>query len=64
MLKLTAILFIFIASTLAGSFVVVALTLNRFDAVSISLSAAAGALVAIPVSWFGATRLNKVIRPA
>lgn len=64
MLKLTVIMFILVGTTLAGSFVVAALTMNMFDATSISLAAAAGALVAIPVSWLIAKKLNTVFGPA
>ncbi|WP_420408810.1 hypothetical protein [Hoeflea sp.] len=64
MLKLAAIVYILVASVLAGSFVVAALTVGRMDALSISGAALAGALVALPVSWFVAGKLNKTIRPA
>lgn len=64
MLKLVALVYIMVGSMLAGSFVVAALTAGRMDAVSISIAALIGALVAFPVSWFVAARLNKVIRPA
>lgn len=64
MLKLTAIMFILVATVLSGSLVVAALTLNRFDAMSISLAAAAGAVIALPVSWVIAGKLNKAMRSA
>ncbi|MEQ8305706.1 MAG: hypothetical protein RIA09_04020 [Hoeflea sp.] len=64
MLKLAAIVYILVASVLAGSFVVAALTIGRMDALSISGSALAGALVALPVAWFVAGKLNNTIRPA
>lgn len=64
MLKLAAIVYILVASVLAGSFVIAALTSGRMDALSISAAALAGAVVALPVSWLVAGRLNKTIRPA
>ncbi|MEQ8479554.1 MAG: hypothetical protein RIC18_02775 [Hoeflea sp.] len=64
MLKLAAIVYILVASVLAGSFVVAALTIGRMDALSISGAAVAGALVALPAAWIVAGRLNKAIRPA
>ena len=64
MSKLFPIVYLLAASVLAGSFVVAALTLNRFDAASVSLAALAGAVVALPVSWMLAARMNKAIRPS
>jgi preprotein translocase subunit SecF len=64
MLKLTAMVYIIVGSMLAGSCVIAALTMGRMDAVSISVAAVIGALAALPVSWFIATKLNKAIRPA
>lgn len=64
MLKLAAMVYIMVGSMLAGSFVVAALTMERMDAVSISVAAALGALVALPVAWLIAAKLNKAIRPA
>lgn len=64
MLKLVAIVYIMVGSMLAGSVVVAALTLDRMDALSISLAALIGAIVAIPVSWLIAKKLDKTIRPA
>lgn len=64
MLKLVAIVYIMVGSMLAGSFVVAALTVDRMDALSISIAALIGAIVAVPVSWLIAAKLNKAIRPA
>ncbi len=64
MLKLVAIVYIMVGSMLAGSVVVAALTLDRMDALSISLAALIGAIVAIPVSCLIAKKLDKAIRPA
>jgi hypothetical protein len=62
--KLFPILFLLAASVLAGSFVVAALTLDLFDAASVSLAALAGAVVALPVAWVLAARMSKTIRPS
>lgn len=62
--KLFPILYILAASVLAGSFVVAALTLDLFDAASVSLAALAGAVVALPVAWVLAARMSKTIRPS
>lgn len=64
MLKLAAMVYIIVGSMLAGSFVIAALTLGRMDAVSISVAAALGALVALPAAWLIGSRLDKAIRPA
>ena len=62
MLKLVAIVYIMVGSMLAGSFVVAALSMNRMDAASIAIAALVGALVAMPVSWLIAGKLNRAIR--
>jgi len=64
MLKLAAMVYIIVGSMLAGSFVVAVLTMGRMDALSISVAAVLGALVALPVAWIVAAKLNKAIRPA
>lgn len=64
MLKLAAMVYIIVGSMMAGSFVIAALTMERMDAASISIAALIGALVALPVSWFVAGKLQKAIRPA
>ncbi|WP_340159941.1 hypothetical protein [uncultured Hoeflea sp.] len=64
MLKLAAMVYIVVGSMVAGSFVVAALTLGRMDAVSISIAAVLGALIALPIAWLIASRLNRSIRPA
>ncbi|MEM5493889.1 hypothetical protein [Hoeflea sp. AS16] len=64
MLKLAAMVYIIVGSMLAGSFVIAALTLDRVDAMSISIAAGLGALVALPVAWLIGSKLNKAIRPA
>lgn len=62
--KLFPIVYLLAASVLAGSFVVAALTLDLFDAASVSLAALAGAVVALPVAWVLANRMSKAIRPS
>lgn len=64
MLKLAAMVYIIVGSMLAGSFVIAVLTMGRMDALSISVAAVLGALVALPVAWIVAAKLNKAIRPA
>ncbi|MDF1608476.1 hypothetical protein PZ897_09840 [Hoeflea sp. YIM 152468] len=64
MLKLAAMVYIIAGSMLAGSCVIAALVLGRVDALSISLAAALGALLALPVAWLIAAKLNKAMRPA
>ncbi|WP_146344141.1 CTP synthetase [Falsiphaeobacter marinintestinus] len=59
MLRLAFILYLFIGSTLAGSAMIAALV-SGFDTTQpIILSAAIGALVGLPVSWFVAQALYR-----
>lgn len=51
MLRLAGILYSLIATTLAGSFVIAALTVGADTLQPILLAAGAGALLALPVSW-------------
>ncbi len=51
MFRLAAILWVLIATVLAGSAVTALLTLNMMEPVQIAGGAIAGALVAIPVAW-------------
>ncbi len=51
MLRLALVLFGLIATLLAGSFVVVALTMGLNTLVPILVSAGLGAIIALPVSW-------------
>lgn len=60
MLRLTSILYAMIGTTLAGIGVVAALTMNMYDLWSIVVSAAIGALIALPVSWMVAKRLQNI----
>lgn len=58
MLRLTLILYSVIGTTLAGIGVVVAVTMNLYELNAILISAALGALVAIPVAWLVAKQLQ------
>lgn len=60
MLRLTSLLYAVIGTTLAGIFVVAALTLNRYDVQSIVIAAAAGAILALPVSWMVARKVQSL----
>lgn len=57
MIRLASVLYSLIGTTLAGSFVVVALTTGRDTLAPILVSAALGAVIAIPVSWIIARKL-------
>jgi predicted PurR-regulated permease PerM len=57
MFRLASVLYSLIGTTLAGSFVVVALTMGRDTLVPILVAAALGAVVALPVSWLVARKL-------
>lgn len=57
MIRLFLIIYTLAATTLAGSAIVAALTVGRVDALSIIVAAVAGAVVALPVSWFVAKAL-------
>ncbi|SNY94218.1 hypothetical protein SAMN04515647_4543 [Cohaesibacter sp. ES.047] len=70
MLKLTAIFFIVIAPTLAGIFALVPLTMYGtldFDPMLFIAFVVAGVVLALPVSWYVAKRVDAAIskeRPA
>lgn len=59
MSRLFMIIYTLAASVLAGAAVVAALTMNRFDVASIVTAALAGAVVAIPVAWVVAKRIEE-----
>ncbi|PWW02151.1 hypothetical protein DFR52_102819 [Hoeflea marina] len=63
MLKLSAVVYLPVASMAAGSLVIAALSMGRVDAVSIAVAAIAGAVIGLPASWLIAGRINTVIRP-
>lgn len=51
MLRLALILYSLIGTTLAGSFIVVALVIGRDTLAPIAVAAALGAVLALPASW-------------
>ncbi len=57
MFRLFLIIYTLASTALAGSAIVVALTINRVDLNSILIAAAIGAIVALPVSWSVAKRI-------
>ncbi len=59
MLPLMLILHIFLGSTLAGSAVIVALTMGYDTTLPILVSAAIGFVAAFPVSWTVAKKLTQ-----
>lgn len=60
MLRLTSLLYAVIGTTLAGIFVVAVLTMNRYDVQSIVVAAAVGAILALPVSWIVARKVQNL----
>ena len=57
MTRLALLLFIFIGTTLAGSAMVAALAAGYDTTMPVIISAAVGAVVGIPISWFVAKAL-------
>ena len=58
MLSLMLIIYIFLGTTLAGSAMIVALTMGYGTMTPLLMSAAIGAVVALPISWAVAKRLD------
>lgn len=58
MLRLTMLLYSIVGTTLAGIGIVVAVTMNLYDFRSIIVAAVAGAVLALPVSWYVARQLQ------
>ena len=54
---LVAIVYVMAAPVIAGSVVIALLTMPGYTSSSIGIGALAGALVALPVSWFVAKQL-------
>ncbi|MFP1632162.1 hypothetical protein ACLB6G_10520 [Zhengella sp. ZM62] len=52
MLKILGAIYILVAPTVAGILIVALLSMNMFDSQKIIMAAIAGAVIAIPVSWF------------
>jgi hypothetical protein len=60
MFRLASVLYSLIGTTLAGSFIVVALTMGYDTLVPILVAAGGGALIALPASWLVARRLYEL----
>ncbi|MCQ2004966.1 hypothetical protein [Rhizobium sp. NRK18] len=60
MFRLAAILYVLIASTLAGIGVVAVVSMSMMDARSIVTAAVVGAIIALPVTWLVARRISVV----
>lgn len=58
MLRLASLLYSVIGASLAGTFVIAALTMGMDTAKPIIWAAVAGFVVAVPVSYFVARKLN------
>lgn len=58
MFRLTLVLFLFIGATFAGAGVVAALTMGLYEGRTIAIVAALGGVIALPVSWLVARRLQ------
>lgn len=61
MFRLAAVLYVLIASALAGSAVIAVLSMGMVDARSIIGAAVAGALVSVPAAWLVAKKISKTI---
>jgi len=59
MIRLAALIYIFVGVTLAGSLIVAALTMNMFDTRSIVIAAVIGFVAALPVAWVLARKLRE-----
>jgi hypothetical protein len=59
MFRLMMLLYSIVGTTLAGIGVVVAVTMNMYDVQSIIVSAAIGAILALPVCWVVAKKLQE-----
>lgn len=62
MLRLASLLYSIIGSTLAGSFIVVALVLGFTTASPLIVAAAVGFVAALPVSWLVARQITHLAR--
>lgn len=60
MLRLTMVMYSIVGTTLAGIGVIAAVTMNLYDVQSIVVAAAVGAVVAVPVSWVIAKKLQSI----
>lgn len=58
MLRLTAILYCFVATTMAGIGVITVLSMGYTAVMPILIAAGTGALLALPASWVIAARIS------
>ncbi len=58
MSRLFMLLFCIASPTLAGIYVIANLVMGRYDAASIIAAAVAGGIVALPVTWLVARRMQ------
>ncbi len=63
MFSLRMAVYLLVAPTLAGVFVIALLTVNMVSAPYISAAAIAGAVIGLPVAWVLANRINALIAP-
>lgn len=59
MLRLAIVIYIFLGPTLAGTAVIAALTMGRFDTSAVMAAAAAGFALALPAAWIVAKEIDK-----
>ena len=60
MLRLASLMYSILGTTLAGIGVIIAVTLGRYDVSAIVTGAALGAIIAVPVSWAVARKLQSL----
>lgn len=63
MFSLRMAVYLLVAPTVAGAFVIALLTANMVTASYIAGAAIAGAVVSIPIAWVLANRLHNLIEP-
>jgi hypothetical protein len=64
MFRLIAVLYVLVATTLAGIGVTAVLALGMFTRTHIAGAALAGAVLALPVAWLAGKRLYRAVRNA
>ena len=60
MIRLMMLIYSIAGATMAGIGVIVAVTMNLYDFQSIIIAAALGAVLALPVSWLVAKKLEGI----
>ena len=60
MLRLTAVMYLPVGATLAGIFIIIALTMGMDTTQPILYSAIAGFVVGLPISWVVAKQINNL----